>query len=159
MTAQKGRFIRACPVTLRPQHAEPAVLWLYDCGPHLQLRLRLHVLLPAGYVNAPYAGLCQCRAAFVSWGHLCSIRSNSAYRLREFSIACHSIVDRLLTPAVVRGFPNISSSSRPRYWSMTYLILGPMAGVVSWSINPEPVVQPERITLAALLRGAVACGV
>ena len=168
LTAQKGRFIRACPgATSRHMQNQLCCGYMivdlvyncnYDCT-YCYLQ---------SYVNAPYLTVyANVEQFFEELGTFLRTHPQQLVRIGSGEFSDSLSLDpltgfsRLLVP-FVRQFPNVLFEFKTKSDLVDgFLDLDPAGRVmVSWSINPESVVQREEhktASLAARLRAAQRC--
>ena len=168
LTAQKGHFIRACPgATSRNLQSQLCCGYMivdliyncnYDCT-YCYLQ---------SYVNAPYLTIyANVEQLFDELGTFLRARPQQLVRIGSGEFSDSLSLDpltgfaRLLVP-FLRQFPNVLFEFKTKSDLVDGLLdLDPQGAVmVSWSINPEPVVQREEhktASLAARLQAAQRC--
>ena len=168
LTAQKGHFVRACPgATSRNMQSQLCCGYMivdliyncdYDCT-YCYLQ---------SYVNAPYLTVyANVEQLFDELGTFVQTHPQQLVRIGSGEFSDSLSLDpltgfsRLLVP-FVRQFPNVLFEFKTKSALVDDLLdLEPDGKVmVSWSINPEPVVQREEhktASLAARLRAALRC--
>ena len=168
LTAQKGHFVRACPgATSRNMQSQLCCGYMivdliyncdYDCT-YCYLQ---------SYVNAPYLTVyANVEQLFDELGTFVQTHPQQLVRIGSGEFSDSLSLDpltgfsRLLVP-FVRQFPNVLFEFKTKSALVDGLLdLEPDGKVmVSWSINPEPVVQREEhktASLAARLRAALRC--
>jgi len=168
LTAQMGRFIRECPGATSRNTASQLccgymiVDVIYNCNYDCTYCYLQH------YVNAPYLTIyANIEQLFDELAVLLRARPQQLVRLGsgEFSDSLSldplTGLSRLLVP-FLRQFPNVLFELKTKSDLVEQLLdLDPQGRVmVSWSLNPEPVVQREEhktASLAARLRAAQRC--
>lgn len=168
LTAQKGRFIRQCPgATSRNTASQLCCGYMivdviyncdYDCT-YCYLQQ---------YVNAPYLTIyANVEQLFDELGALLRARSSELVRLGSGEFSDSLSLDPLtgfsgLLVPFLRQFPNVLFELKTKSDLVDQLLaLDPHGRImVSWSLNPEPVVQREEhktASLAARLQAAQRC--
>jgi spore photoproduct lyase len=168
LTAQKGRFVRDCPgATSRNTASQLCCGYMivdviyncnYDCT-YCYLQ---------SYINAPYLTVhANVESLFDELAALLQARPQQLVRIGSGEFSDSLSLDpltgfsRLLVP-FLRQFPNVLFELKTKSDLVEQLLdLEPQGRVmVSWSLNPEPVVRREEYktaTLAARLRAAQRC--
>jgi spore photoproduct lyase len=168
LTAQQGRFVRDCPgATSRNAASQLCCGYLivdliyncnYDCT-YCYLQ---------SYVNAPYLTVyANVERLFDELAAVLRARSDTLVRIGSGEFSDSLSLDpltgytRLLVP-FLRQFPNVLFELKTKSDLVEHLLdLDPQGRVmVSWSLNPEPVVRREEhktASLAARLRAAQRC--
>ena len=168
LTAQQGRFVRACPgATSRHDESQLCCGYMivdvisncnYDCT-YCYLQ---------SYLNTPYLTIyANVESLFDELAALLQARPQQLLRIGSGEFSDSLSLDpltgfsRLLVP-FLRQFPNVLFELKTKSDCVDGLLdLDPQGRVmVSWSLNPEPVVQREEhktASLAARLRAAQRC--